>query len=298
MTETAVKPELLQHMPEGSIPPEAVLVPVNAYKLPTARESTTKQQVENVTDSQILLSRSADGRPLVHVPLYERCSIIPYREAARAKSQRDVEIEYQVALAMEKEGVLRRVGDHEATLVQATVLVDKWKVRGRDEIRILPPEPGRYRLCLDARPLNALRWVDNKSALVVNELCLNNQVDGQSQKTKFSQSQAGALTRVESISVEKRKFFVKIDLSAAFHTLEIAPGLQRLLCFKVKGVTYAYVRLPMGWYLAPQIFQSTMDGVLSPLKEKVLGCAVPCWCSRTTSSSLERRKKKWNKQQS
>lgn len=62
------------------------------------------------------------------------------------------------------------------------------------------------------------------------------------------------------------KFFSKIDLSDAFHQIEIDPQYRPLLTINTHRGLYLYNRLPPGIKIAPAAFQMVIDKMLAGLK--------------------------------
>ena len=59
---------------------------------------------------------------------------------------------------------------------------------------------------------------------------------------------------------------ISLDLSDAYHYLCIADPIGHLFTFKLDGVCYRHVGLPMGWLLSPMIFAKFMRPVISFLR--------------------------------
>lgn len=61
------------------------------------------------------------------------------------------------------------------------------------------------------------------------------------------------------------RFFSKVDLSAAFHHIGLAPEFRDLTCFMTQFGMFQFTRLVFGLSSAPELFQNYMDGVISGL---------------------------------
>jgi hypothetical protein len=69
------------------------------------------------------------------------------------------------------------------------------------------------------------------------------------------------------ISVRK-EFNAKIDLTNAFYSVFVTKQLSKLFGFKHRDQYYAFMVLPMGWFMSPLVFQDVVSFVINqcPLK--------------------------------
>jgi transposase InsO family protein len=208
----------------------------------------------------------------VDVPFYSQAHIVPYEEPPRKKALAEVAIMNQLAMQKVAEGKFAVVGHEELAIINEAILVDKKERDEKKEPMKLPMEEGRWRLCIDARPANDLKVDEHRKSLTVDTMMLKAKVK---EKVKFKQSQEGALRRLERVPISMRRWKARIDLKDAFYSVSISSGLQQLFGFRIDGKKYKCLRLPMGWYLAAQLFQSCMNIVVDSIK-KAVRCEVLC----------------------
>eukprot|EP00794_Sanderia_malayensis_P019767 gene19767-biopygen16415 len=69
-----------------------------------------------------------------------------------------------------------------------------------------------------------------------------------------------------SLNLNGSKFFSKLDMSQAYHQLELSPGSRTITTFTTHAGLYRYKRLNYGTNSAAEIFQHTLTQVLQGLK--------------------------------
>ena len=212
----------------------------------------------NLTDRQFI--RNNDGRIEVQCPVFENATVIPWREKERAHSLLELEIIDELLRQMIDQDQIRTVSPDEILITQQLILVDKFLTKGIVEPKSLPVQNGRYRLVLDCRPANALRFDSSSHSWLVNSMLFGNKP---SDTNETRQSQNSSLSLVESIPLHSRRFYAKIDLSNAFYSVHVLKGLSKLFGFKHRNNYYAFTVLPMGWFLSPLIFQDVVSHIIS-----------------------------------
>ena len=106
----------------------------------------------------------------------------------------------------------------------------------------MPKPNGKFRLCVDYRPLNAITVADVYPLPRIDEMIDN----------------AGG-----------SRWFSKMDLHAGFHQIRVHEAHVERTAFKTKYVTYQFKVMPFGLCNAPATFQRTMDFVLQDLRGMV-----------------------------
>jgi hypothetical protein len=221
-------------------------------------ELTTSKLSDPLSDRQFF--RNADGKIEVQCPVFEQASVIPWREKERSHSQLEMEIIDELLKKMIGQSQIRPVSPDEILVTQQLILVDKYVAKGIVEPKSIPIQDGRYRLVLDCRPANALRYDSPSHSWLVNSMLFGNKP---SDTNETRQSQNSALSLVESIPLSSRRFYSKIDLSNAFYSVHVSKSLSKLFGFKHRNNYYCFTVLPMGWFLSPLIFQDVVSYVIS-----------------------------------
>ena len=196
----------------------------------------------------------------VSCPIFENASVLPWREKSRSRSEVELKIVDKLLEDMLINDQIRQVSPDEILVVQEILLVDKWTAKGIFKPKTFPPEEGRYRLPLDCRPANALRYDSTRNSWIVNNLLFG--ANQQSQTNEIRQSQRSALSQIESIPRSSRRHFAKIDLKNAFYSTHVTDKLSKLFGFKHRDQYFAMKVLPMGWFLSSLIFQDVVSYVL------------------------------------
>jgi hypothetical protein len=224
------------------------------------------------SDSEKQFFRNPNGGITVQCPMFERASILPWREKVRSHSDVEMKIVDKLVSDMVAKGQLREVAADELVLVQELILVDKFLTKGIYKPKTLPPEEGRYRIVLDCRPANALRLDTATGSWLVNTMLFGTNKVTETNETK--QSQRSALSFVESIPRKQRRFFAKIDLTNAFYSVFVTKQLSKLFGFKHRDKYYTFMVLPMGWFLSPLIFHDVVTYVIRQCNLKLPGISI------------------------
>jgi hypothetical protein len=218
-------------------------------------QSTEPEVTTSSTGSNLNLQffRNSDGTLTVTSPLFENATIIPWREKSRSHSEVELAIMDDLVHNMLSEGKIRTATANELLIVQELILVDKFLTKGIHKPKSLPPEEGRFRLVLDCRLFGG------RQPSKTNEIC---------------QSQRSALAQIESISHKNRKFFAKIDLKNAFYSTKVTYKLSQLFGFRHRGDYFAFMVLPMGWFLSPTIFQDVVSFMIDSASDSLVNVKV------------------------
>ena len=75
-----------------------------------------------------------------------------------------------------------------------------------------------------------------------------------------------ATVKDTSLELNCSKFFSKLDMSQAYHQLELSPQSRDITTFTTHVGLYKYKRLNYGTNSAAEIFQQTLSHVLNGLK--------------------------------
>jgi len=123
---------------------------------------------------------------------------------------------------IEKQDIIEKVTDTEHTDCVSPIVV-------------LPEKDGRIRLCVDMRAANT----------AIKRIC-------------------HPIPTVKDISMELNgaKFFSKLDMSQAYHQLELSPENRSVTTFTTHAGFYRYKRLNYGTNSVAEIFQHTLTQVL------------------------------------
>ena len=104
---------------------------------------------------------------------------------------------------------------------------------------------GKYRLCLDLRPLNAY--------------------------LRKLRMQLETLRRVRH-TLRRGDWMLTVDIVSAYHNFLVAPGHQKFCGFEWEGAYYVYAALSFGSSAAPALFQQMMDLIAAHLRSKGVRC--------------------------
>jgi hypothetical protein len=212
----------------------------------------------NLSNRQFI--RNDNGQIEVQCPMFEHAAVIPWREKERNHSVLELEIIDEILRQMIDQKQVRPVPPDEILVTQQLILVDKYLAKGIVEPKCLPIQQGRYRLVLDCRPANALRYDSASHCWLVNSMLFGNKP---SDTNETRQSQHSALFLVESIPLHQRRFYVKLDLSNAFYSVKVSNSLSKLFGFKHRNNYFAFTVLPMGWFLSPLVFHDVITYIIN-----------------------------------
>ena len=76
------------------------------------------------------------------------------------------------------------------------------------------------------------------------------------------------------LAASGRRWFVKLDLKAAFKSVRVPACVDRTLGFIVGGVQFVYTCLPFGWSWSPEIFTAALREVLDPVRAAHVAAAI------------------------
>ena len=107
-------------------------------------------------------------------------------------------------------------------------------------VLFVPKPNGKWRMCVDYRPLNAISIVDDYPLPRIGEMI----------------DQAG-----------RAKYFSKLDLHSGFHQIQVAPEDIPKTAFKTKFGSFQFKVMPFGLMNAPATFQRTMDLLIEDMRE-------------------------------
>jgi len=222
---------------QGDIKSHGLLKTVNSYPAETNTPESVQCTVDNPSP-QLQFSRNDKGKIEVTCPMFEDASILPWREKQRPHSEVEQKIMDVLIEDMLSKGQLRKVSPEEVVIIQDILLVDKFAAKGITSPKVFPPEDGRYRLVLDSRPANALRFDKASNSWIVDSLLFGPKK--QSDTNEVKQSQRSSLFQIESIPRKFRKFYGKIDLKNAFYSTYTTKKLSRLFGFKQRPIPSFY----------------------------------------------------------
>jgi hypothetical protein len=197
--------------------------------------------------------------------MLEKANVIPRTETERPRNAVDSSIIGHLVQKMLSENKIKEIEPRQAVLVHEIVLVDKLRSKSQNSLRVFPlPEDqsSRYRMTVDLRPLNSLRFCGGTKSWVAQEDLISS-----SKSIGVGQAQVPAYQMVSNWSPEAKKFFGTLDFCEGFHNIRINEGLQRLMCFKHGGRTYSYTVLPQGWKLSPMYFTRAVSFALLKIVE-------------------------------
>ena len=241
---------------QGDIRAHHLIKEVTSY----AAQDMQSDHFEN-KNSKFQFSRNDEGHIVVSCPMFENASILPWREKQRSHSEVELKIMDNLVDDMLVKKQLRKVSPQEVLIVQEIILVDKLTAKGIAKPKTFPPEEGRYRLVLDSRPANALRFDQSTGSWIVNNLLFG--PSRPSETNELRQSQMSSLSQVESIPRKDRKIYAKIDLKNAFYSTYTTEKLSKLFGFKHRDQYYCFMVIPMGWFLSALVFQDVVSYVIS-----------------------------------
>jgi hypothetical protein len=204
------------------------------------------------------------NRLVARCPLLETATVLPYREKKRIFSITDMRICHARMTRMELEGKVERVEAKDCHILLAPRLVDK--ENGIRQYTNMEDDKlhSRYRVTLDCRPLNELQLIEGSATFMLLP------PDNKSKKPA-NQSQLGGRDILNSLPLgPDSSRYCKIDLSDAYSSVMIPPGLSRLLAVSTidENGNPSYFRwrcLPQGWRHSPFLFSLTIDTVLRRL---------------------------------
>ena len=204
------------------------------------------------------------NRLVARCPLLETATVLPYREKKRNFSITDMRICHARMTRMELEGKVERVEAKDCHILLAPRLVDK--ENGIRQYTNMEDDKlhSRYRVTLDCRPLNELQLIEGSATFMLLP------PDNKSKKPA-NQSQLGGRDILNSLPLgPDSSRYCKIDLSDAYSSVLIPPGLSRLLAVSTidENGNPSYFRwrcLPQGWRHSPFLFSLTIDTVLRRL---------------------------------
>ena len=127
---------------------------------------------------------------------------------------------------LEKQDIIEKVPDHEHT---------DWV----SPIVVVPKKDGKIRVCVDMRAANTTIKRVRHPIPTVKDV---------------------------SLELNGSKFFSKLDMSQAYHQLELSPKSRSITTFTTHTGLYRYKRLNYGTNSAAEIFQYTLAQVLKGLK--------------------------------
>jgi hypothetical protein len=211
--------------------------------------------------------KNAEGGITVTSPVFENSNILPWREKPHQHSELELRIMDDLITDMISKDQIRKAAPNELLIVQNLLLVDKFVTKGIYKAKTHPPEEGRYRLVLDSRPANALRFDPSTNNWIVNSMLFGSHQ--QTQTNEIRQSQRSALGKVETIPCSDRKYFAKIDLKSSYYSVKITNKLSQLFGFCHRGHYYVFTVLPMGWFLSSVLFQDIVSFVISGCSDKL-----------------------------
>ena len=218
-----------------------------------------------------------DGKWYCRCPLMENCHVLPFREKERRSSKDDARIMLARLRRMVQEEKAESISPSEATVILACVLVDKRpgtpRVYYDTDDKRHEELHSRYRITLDARPLNEMHLIR-----------LNNETENPSYgfvpipasdvvRTEGNQHQSSAMDVIRELS-DHFIWFGRLDIKDAYSSLSLNPRLRRLFCaaLRVNGAThyFRYTSLPQGWKHSSYLFHIAMEEIciiLNPLLE-------------------------------
>ena len=197
----------------------------------------------------------------VHHRLYDEAPVAPRVERARRRNEVDRKIIQHLVDRLEAEDKVMKISSNKAIIVNELVLCDKWTSKKPNRPRSFPlagDESSRYRVTIDLKPLNALKyldgiWITDEELMIkpVNSSCT-------------SQFQRTALNIWRQWPSENKRFYGKIDCREAFFSVKISSSLSRLMCFRgMDNQMYQFTALPQGWKLSPLYFARALEYVLN-----------------------------------
>ena len=71
---------------------------------------------------------------------------------------------------------------------------------------------------------------------------------------------------VDPLEYQGKRWYAKIDISEAFMHLKFSKSMSQWFSFTYGGKEYYWQRMGFGWDMAPYLFQTVIQNVLSHLK--------------------------------
>ena len=162
-----------------------------------------------------------DDRLQIYSPIFESAKVLPFAAPAYRRSHIDKQITRDLLPRMKTAGHIRKVDHGFPYINQELLLVDKMPSAGPRIFAV--KETNRYRVVLDCRATNALRYSESSQSWIVADQVIPSKKD-----SSLIQSQRCALDLLGDIPVRNRKFKLKLGISNAFYSISISESMQRL----------------------------------------------------------------------